>query len=130
MYKAKFIFLSLAMAFSGVASAQKMSPQDIANHEASEYINRTSLSWKEIEEGLLEHPDFKLSKKVVDIAIAKAEKEWGGPVIWNEKALMSANSAIRDKKLSCPELLSELIERRKFTVAQANHAAKAVKVCK
>lgn len=129
MNKAKFLLLSFAMAISGLASAQKMSPQDIADHEASEYINRTSLSLKEIEEELLSHPDFKLSKKSIDLAIAKAEKEWGGPEIWNEKAEVAAEMAMDQTKLSCPDLLSELVQRRKFTVPQANYAAKKLKVC-
>lgn len=129
MNKAKFFLLSFAMAISGLASAQKMSPQDIAYHEASQYINRTSLSLKKIEEALLSHPDFKLSKKSIDLAIAKAEKEWGGPDIWNEKAEVAAETALNQKKLSCPELLSDLVQRQKFTVPQANYAAKKLKVC-
>lgn len=129
MSKTKFLLLSFAMTISGLASAKKMSPQEMAEHEASEYINRTSLSSKEIEEELLSHPDFKVSKKIIDIAIAKAEKEWGGPEIWNDKAAVAAEVALDQKKLSCPELLSELVQRRKFTVPQANYAAKKLKVC-
>ncbi|WP_313604838.1 hypothetical protein [Comamonas jiangduensis] len=129
MNKAKFLLLSFAMAISGLASAQKMSLQDIADHEASEYINRTNSSLKEIEEQLLSYPDFKLSKKSIDLAIAKAEKEWGGPEIWNQKAEFVAKTALEENKLSCPELLSELVQRRKFTVPQANYAAKKLKVC-
>lgn len=129
MSKTKFLLLSFAMTISGLASATKMSPQEMAEHEASEYISRTSLSSKEIEEELLSHPDFKVSKKIIDIAITKAEKEWGGPEIWNEKAELAAEIALDQKKLSCPELLSELVQRRKFTGPQANYAAKKLKVC-
>lgn len=129
MLKVKLCFLLLGAALSGIASAQKMSPQDIANHEASEAINRTSLSRLSIEESLLNDYEIKLSKKVVEVALAKAEKEWGGPSIWNEKAEMSAETAMSQKKLSCPELLSDLVQRQKFTVPQANHAAKKLNVC-
>lgn len=130
MKKMKLVCFCVVIALSGAANAQKITaPQDVADHEASEYINRTSLSRKSIEESLLAYEGVKLSKKVVETAIAKAELEWGGPEIWNEKAVMSAETALASKKLSCKEMVSELIAWNKFTVKQANYAAKTVKVC-
>ena len=123
MKKMKFICASLLITASGMAIA---APQEAADREASEYINRTSMSKKQIIDALV---DDKFDKRVAELAVAKAEREWGGPAIWNDKATESAETQMSSKKLSCPELLSELVQRQKFTTAQANHAAKTTKVC-
>lgn len=123
--KLKIACLSLFMLVSGTAIAAS---QAVVDNEASEYVNRTSLSKQEIRNTLITEEKF--DPRSVDIALENAEKEWGGPEIWNEKAEMSAETALDQKKLSCSDLLNELVQRRKFTVAQANYAAKAVNVCK
>lgn len=89
-------------------------------------LGGTSLSKKQIIDALV---DDKFDKRVAELAVAKAEREWGGPAIWNDKATESAETEMSSKKLSCPELLSELVQRQKFTTTQANHAAKTAKVC-
>lgn len=109
---------------SGAAIA---APQAAVDNNAFEYINRTSLSKKLIIEALVEE---KIEKRSAELAVSKAEREWGGPAIWDEKAVVSARSAIGSQKLSCKELMSDLVDRWKFTVEQASHGAKVVKVCK
>ncbi len=125
MRKAKFAVLSLAMAVSGVAVA---ATQDIVDNEASEYVNRTGLSKQNIKDVLINEEKF--NARSVEIALEKAEKEWGGPTIWNDKAKVSAELALDEKKLSCEELMVKLLDWHKFTFAQASYAAKEVKACK
>jgi len=43
---------------------------------------------------------------------------------------MSAEAALSQEKLSCQELMVKLLDWHKFTLAQAQYAAKAVNVCK
>jgi hypothetical protein len=113
------------MLASGAAVAAS---QAVVDNEASEYVNRTGLSKKSIQEVLINEEKF--DKRFVEIALKKAEKEWGGPTIWNDKAKVSAEIALDEKKLSCEELMVKLLDWHKFTFEQAQYAAKAVNVCK